>query len=575
MHLRRLSPALSLSILVLAACAPTAPAVSPNAHSEGNQASQPQGAPQPTLVIIARGEPPSLAARELVPFSGALRPPVRLFNATLDYVDERGQAHAYLSSALPQINTDSWRIFPDGRMETSYHLQPNLTWHDGTPLSAEDFVFAWRVYSNPELGVAKSPPFGQMEDVLAVDPNTVVLRWRQVFADAGVLDADLQALPRHILEDEYRGLDSPAFSNLPVWSTEYVGLGPYRLDRWEPGTFLEAHAFDGHALGRPKIDRVKVLFIGDANTALANILSGEAHFISDFILTASDGTTLEHEWSASDGGTVLWAPVNLRVSVVQLRPEYADPPDLIDLRVRRALAHAIDSSTAADVLNEGRAVVTSTLTSPRVDYYGEIERVITKYPYDPRRAQQLLEEAGFARGSDGFYVNRNGQPFSLGVWSSSGPKNEQENAAFVDSLRQAGINASRQVVPAAQIRDAQARALIPGLSTRGQAMKRLLAYTSEQVPRPDNRWQGENRGGWSNPDYDRLFDAYMTTPEQSQRVKAVAQMEKLITEQLPAIPHYFGVNVTAHVAALKGPTARQNPDAGFGWGNASTWEWRQ
>ena len=64
---------------------------------------------------------------------------------------------------MPQLNTESWRVFPDGRMETTYALKPNLAWHDGAPLTADDFVFAWRVYATPELGVSNTPPASLIE----------------------------------------------------------------------------------------------------------------------------------------------------------------------------------------------------------------------------------------------------------------------------------------------------------------------------------------------------------------------------------------------------------------------------
>lgn len=564
----------ALTFVVGLAVVACGPAPAPGRPGEERAAQPEVREPQRRLVIAVRGEPPSLAMKPVVPFSGSLTPPLRLFNATLDYRDEREVPHPYLAEALPQVNTDTWRVFPDGRMETTYRLKPNLVWHDGTPLSAEDFVFGWRVYSTPELGVATSPPMGQMGEVVAPDARTVIIRWRLLYADAGVLEGDYQALPRHILESALREQDPMAFSSHRFWSDEYVGLGPYRITRWEPGAFIEAEAFDRHVLGRPKIDRVKLLFISDANTALANLVAGEVHFVGDFIFSSSEGAVLEREWAQNKGGTVLWSPTLLRLTLIQLRPEHADPLALLDLRVRKALAHAIDSATAGDLLNEGRAVTTFTLSSPRVDYYPEIERFITKHPYDPRLAQQFLEEAGFVRGPDGFYVGRNGEPFRPGVWSSSGPKNEQENAVFVDSLRQAGIDATRQVFPAAQLRDAQARALIPGLSTRGHGTARLENYTSEQIPKPENRWKGDNRGGWASPEYDRFFQLYLTTLDRPERIKHIAQMERVFTQDVPAIAHFFGVTVTAHLAVLKGPVARETPDAGLGFLHSHQWEWR-
>ena len=558
-------------IISLAACGPASGPAGGGRATTDQEPGRPT--PQRTLVIALRGEPPSLATKPLVAFTNALRPPLNLFNATLDYTDEREVPFAYLAQAIPQVNTDTWRVMPDGRMETTYKLKPNLTWQDGAPLSAEDFVFAWRVYSTPQLGQASTPPIGIMEEVLAPDRDTVVIRWKQPYAEAASMRDEFQALPRHILQDNFQSMDPVAFSGLPFWGPEYVGLGPYKVDDWEPGAFLDASAFDGYVLGRPKINRVRLLFISDPNTALANVLAGEAHYVGEYVFADDHAATLEREWAGGQGGTVLYAPTALRTSVFQLRPEHADPPGMLDLRVRRALAHAIDPQLANEVLNSGKGIVTSTLTSPRVEFYPEIDRVVAKYPYDVRRTQQLMEEAGFVRGQDGFFVGANGTPFRLGVWSSSGAKNEQENAVIVDTLRKSGIDASRQVFSAVQLADAQARSLIPGLSTRGQATKPLEAYTSDQIPRPETRWAGENRGGWANADYDRVFDSFSRSLDRNERNRLNAELERIFTENLAAIPHWFNPSVTANAALLKGPVARQTPDSPTAIHKIHEWEW--
>src|SRR6266545_4800456 len=93
-----------------------------------------------TLVVVSRGEPPSLAAKSLQPYSASIGAPVRLFNAMLDFTDERDVARLYLAEAVPQLGTDTWQVSPEGGMETIYRLRPNLTWNDGEPLTAEDFA---------------------------------------------------------------------------------------------------------------------------------------------------------------------------------------------------------------------------------------------------------------------------------------------------------------------------------------------------------------------------------------------------------------------------------------------------
>jgi ABC-type transport system substrate-binding protein len=105
-----------------------------------------------------------------------------------------------------------------------------------------------------------------------------------LFPGAGVLsnvgtygNGGFQPLPRHILEQSFRQDPPDTFANQLYWSSQYVGLGPYKLERWEPGAFVEGSAFDGHVLGRPKIDRILVRFIADENTVLANLLSETVH----------------------------------------------------------------------------------------------------------------------------------------------------------------------------------------------------------------------------------------------------------------------------------------------------------
>ena len=165
-----------------------------------------------------------------------------------------------------------------------------------------------------------------------------------------------------------------------------------------------ALAFDGFALGRPKIGQLRVVFVVEPNAALAGLLSGDVHYVGENVLAEDHGATLERQWAENQGGTVLYAPSSLRVSVVQLRPEYAEPRALLDVRVRRALAHGIDAQLANEVLNNNRGLVTASLTSPGIAYYNQIEPLLTRYPYDPRRSEQLMQEAGFVRGSDGFFV---------------------------------------------------------------------------------------------------------------------------------------------------------------------------
>ena len=173
-----------------------------------------------TLTMAVRYEVTDLAAKRVAggPSSGTKR----AFNAALALTDGTGTVRPYLAESLPQLNTDSWKVASDGKMETTYRLKPNLTWHDGQPLTAEDFAFAYRVYTQPGLGVFNSKPQDQIDEILTPDARTLLIRWKGIYAEAGALgDGDLDPLPRHILEGPEIGTPE-SLSNWNLWDWEIV-----------------------------------------------------------------------------------------------------------------------------------------------------------------------------------------------------------------------------------------------------------------------------------------------------------------------------------------------------------------
>src|SRR4030095_6432175 len=95
-------------------------------------------------------------------------------------------------------------------------------------------------------------------------------------------------------------------------------------------------------------------------------------------------------------GAILLSPTQLRYLQIQHRPEYQKTPALFDLRVRKAMLHDLDRQALADAGMEGVWVLPEGRVPPSVPYYADVDRVVTRYPYDPGRARQLLEEAGFS-----------------------------------------------------------------------------------------------------------------------------------------------------------------------------------
>jgi len=565
---------LSLAVLVTgcATPSPSAPASSPNQAGTVSQASAP-AAERVLTVSIAR-EPTFIAGLAPLPSQQASDFYVRMFNAFVDLVDDQNRPQPYLAEALPQLNTDTWTILPDGKMETRYHLKPNLVWHDGQPLVADDFVFAFEV-SAPANGFRTAvAPYTMMESVLAPDPRTVVIRWKSIYPDAGLLLGaarfGLVPIPRRLVGEAYQqGME--AFQGHPYWSHEFVGAGPYKLAKWDLGTSIEAVAFDQHVTGRPKIDRIRMLFISEPNTSFANLLSGNTQMALDSI-TFAHMLQLKQEWAPTNGGTAGFTSPSTTTTIIQHRPEYANPRAILDPRVHKAFAHSMDRQTLAETIWAGQLQVLDTIFDPKADYYPEIERAITKYPYDLRASERLMNEAGYTKGPDGFFASPAEGKLTFALWVG---QTRPELSVLGANWRQAGLDIQERGLSPVELIDPMLRSTSPSFYVTPFSsfeVQQLSLHRGSDITTAENRWRGENYSGWVNAEYDRLLDAYSVTLDRSERVRQRAQMAKLISEELPYIVLMDNPNPHAYLSSVKNVVPVQNQASGRITWNIEKWE---
>ena len=536
------------------------PATGDGFGQPGRSAPGAQGGEIRTLTMAVRYETVALAPKAVT--GQGVNATLRVFNAGLFYIDGEGLTHPYLADSLPRLNSDTWRVFPDGRMEVTYQMREGLTWHDGQPLTAGDFVFAHRAYTAKGLGLFTPRPQSFMESVEARDARTFMIRWARPYADAGNLrPSDFEPLPRHVLgeplsqfeEDPVAGQD--AFRNLPYWTQEYVGAGPFKLERWEPGSELEGVAFNGHALGRPKIDRVIVRLMSDENSTLSNLLSENVDLATDLTLRYEHGKVLASSWDTSKQGVVLLYRGTFNYTMPQFRSEFQKTPALFDVRVRRALAHAIDRRSVNEGLFDGKGFMTETNIPDNARYYPELERSIARYEYDHRRTEQLMAEAGFVKDPSGLFSSASGERFRPDFWSIQSPLFERQQAIMAETWSRAGIDTNARVMGAAQLRDFETAVTFSGLSARllGGGEQSLPMFTSAQIGSPANRWLGSNRNGWNSPEFDQMFGRYSATLDQTERERQVIDMMGLMSEQVPIFPLYFNIDVLGYLAKVHGP----------------------
>jgi peptide/nickel transport system substrate-binding protein len=359
----------------------------------------------------------------------------------------------------------------------------------------------------------------------------------------------LVPLPQHLLESTFAGADPATIQGSHYWGREFVGAGPFKLDRWEPGSFLEATAFDQHVLGRPKIDRIHFVFVEDQNTAFANMLA-ESTQVALNSMGFDHLIQLKRQWAQSQKGVTGLSTSSLTAAQFQFRPEYADPKAVLDVRVRRALAHAIDRQTLSDTIWAGELLVQDSIFDPASPYYSTIERAIMKYPYDLAATERLMNEAGIRKGPDGVYAGPDG-PLNF---SLQAPNNRQELPILAGNWRTAGFNVQEQGLAGNDARDSQVRSTFKSMSinTSGAPeIQQIALYRASLVTSAENRWRGENRTGWANLEFDRLADALFVTLDPDQRIQQRAQMAKMLTEDLPALTLTPNANPFAYLNSVK------------------------
>ncbi|MBM2809525.1 MAG: hypothetical protein HW416_284 [Chloroflexi bacterium] len=558
-----------LALTVGAACSPGLPA----GQTSREQAQVQPGStgPRGTLKIAWFREPESLAAKfytgpGMAEFGWT-------FNSSLTYLDFAGLPHPMMASEIPTRDNGGWVVNADGTMVTTYRLRPNIRWHDGAPVTSHDFAFAFEVYADRDVPVYTRTPETLMSSVKALDDHMIAIAWNQPYVGANLLGYQaLDPLPRHLLEEKYR-TNKAQFADGEEWRATYVGTGPFRMERWEPGTRMVARANSDWFLGPPKLDTIDIRFIPNSNTIMANLLSGEAHITNSPSIRGAEAAMARDQWlDRGEGYLKVWE-TRLRYLHFQHREVPNWQRAVADQRVRQALMHALDRHALVDGVNFGLGGPADSFFLPSDALFTEVDRAVSKYPYDPARATAVLAEAGWRSSSAGAQLaDPSGQTLSIDVWSSAGTNDENEIAIISHYWQSVGINSQIFVIPAARRNDEELGSGFTGARTAGRTISSdNFVFTSDNVPKEEFRWAGNNRGSFRDVEIDRLHNLVMTALDAPQRRDATLALHKRFTE-LVGIGHlYYDVEVILARNALKGPIGNYGPQQGITW-NIFEWE---
>jgi ABC-type transport system substrate-binding protein len=230
------------------------------------------------------------------------------------------------------------------------------------------------------------------------------------------------------------------------------------------------------------------------------------------------------------------------------------------------------------VLQAGRTSAAIGPIPPTATYYGQLDQAVAHYPYDPRRSEQLMIDAGFARGPDGVWVSPNPafgrMAFETNVLAS--PDSDNEMHLMADTWRKLGFDVKEVSWTPALGADSQVRNTFPGLSTTSTppGESAFSDYRSDRIPTPENRWRGSNRGAWpGSPEFDRPLDIFETSLDRNERTQAIIAMNKILNEDAVVINLYWKLNAQAAANGLTGPRLT-DPNGSPEW-NLHEWDYSQ
>ncbi len=430
----------------------------------------------------------------------------------------------------------SWDISKDGLTYT-FHLRPNVKFHDGTPLTAEAVKFCFDRQMNDQgpFYATGTYPYvkgflGNVAGVEVVNSGTVQIRLKSP------LTPFLQYLAHHSLY-----IYSP--EALKKWGKDVVkhpvGTGPFKLETWDPGVRVVLTRNDQYWGGAPKIRQAIYVPIIEAQARLSAIKTGEIDMTMDVPPDSLQDLRKDPDVVVAEANSsaVWYVALNTR------------HPALKDKRVRQALNYAVQKDAIIRDILKGTAIVATTPLSPVYGPYHEDKTV--RYPYDPEKAKALLKEAGYASGFDvTFFVPESG----------SGMQSPVEMGTVIQAnLAAVGVRAKIQTMEwGAYLKkyvdspDMAEMSWNPSIGDPDHMMYMLLS--SDRFP------PAFNAGYYQNPRVDELLRKGRTTIDDRERVPLYKEAQRLVMEDAPWIFVDHGKQVIVYRKRVQGFKLHPNFD---------------
>ena len=408
---------------------------------------------------------------------------------------------------------DSWEI-PDPQ-NYIFHLHRGIRFHDGRPLTAKDVKWTLDTMRDGSLATVKGAAYKLVGRIETPDDYTLKIHLTEPFAPL------------------LWNLTSGAFGVVPYGSDKNfnrtpIGSGPFRFVHMSPDSDVELVRNDEYWGEHARVGRLRFKLVPDGTTRALELRKGSAD-ITVTSLTPDIVNTLKRERDLEiqeqPGSSMQYLAFNLR------------DPILKDVRVRRAIAYAIDRKPMLHYLFGDQARLADSILPPEHWAY---DGAVAHYSYDPAKANALLDEAGYPRGKDGIR-------FHLNMKTSTDETTRLLAAVLQQQLGQAGI--------ALDIRSFEFATFFSDVM-KGQFQfysLRWVGYSNQDPDIFEDVFHSasfppkrDNRGFYSNATVDRLIDEARRTTDQPKRKQMYAEVQRILADELPYINLWYFDNVVVH-----------------------------
>jgi peptide/nickel transport system substrate-binding protein len=481
----------------------------------------------------------------------------RIFYEPLASYDPDGNLVPVLAAETPSLQNG--QVAKDG-MSVTWRLKKNVAWHDGKPFTADDVVFNWEYVMDPATAAVSVGPYRDIVRIDKLDSHTVKIVfkspapfWSAPFCGAasGVI------IPKHLFQAFKGDKSREAPTNLKP-----VGTGPYKFVDFKPGDIVRGELNPHyHVPNRPFFDQVEMKGGGDAvGAARAVIQTGEYDYawnmqVEDEILKRLEqggkgranivsGGNIEHiqlnttdPWTEVDGE---------RSSAKTKHPTLSDPA------VRQALNLLVDRGSVQEEIYGRTGIATANFVNAPSRFVSKN----TKWEFNVDKANQILEAAGWKRGSDGLRA-KDGKKLKF-VYQTSINNPRQKNQQIVkQACAKAGIELELKAITANVFFSSDPAnpdtyshfytdlQMYTTTMTQPDPQRFMDQFTSWEVAAKDNKFALTNKTRWRNEEYDRTWKAAETEMDPVKRAALFVKMNDLVIQNVVVIPVVFRPRVAA------------------------------